>query len=56
MQVIPAIDLRGGACVQLVGGSYADERVRIADRGLREGILALMMAADGHIAHNQVRS
>lgn len=31
MQVIPAIDLRGGACVQLVGGSYADERVRIAD-------------------------
>jgi phosphoribosylformimino-5-aminoimidazole carboxamide ribotide isomerase len=31
MQVIPAIDLREGACVQLVGGSYADERIRIAD-------------------------
>ena len=31
MQVIPAIDLREGACVQLVGGSYADERVRVAD-------------------------
>src|SRR6476659_4264192 len=31
MQVIPAIDLRDGACVQLVGGSYADERVRIED-------------------------
>jgi phosphoribosylformimino-5-aminoimidazole carboxamide ribotide isomerase len=31
MQVIPAIDLRDGACVQLVGGSYADERLRIAD-------------------------
>jgi len=31
MQVIPAIDLRDGACVQLVGGSYADERVHIAD-------------------------
>jgi phosphoribosylformimino-5-aminoimidazole carboxamide ribotide isomerase len=31
MQVIPAIDLRDGACVQLVGGSYADERVRIPD-------------------------
>ena len=31
MQVIPAIDLRDGACVQLVGGSYANERVRIAD-------------------------
>ena len=31
MQVIPAIDVRDGACVQLVGGSYADERVRIAN-------------------------
>ncbi len=31
MQVIPAIDLRDGACVQLVGGSYENERVRIAD-------------------------
>ncbi|HJQ13034.1 MAG TPA: 1-(5-phosphoribosyl)-5-[(5-phosphoribosylamino)methylideneamino]imidazole-4-carboxamide isomerase [Gemmatimonadaceae bacterium] len=31
MQVIPAIDLRDGSCVQLVGGSYAAERVRIAD-------------------------
>lgn len=31
MQVIPAIDLRDGACVQLVGGSYAEERVRMAD-------------------------
>jgi phosphoribosylformimino-5-aminoimidazole carboxamide ribotide isomerase len=31
VQVIPAIDLRDGACVQLVGGSYADERVRLAD-------------------------
>jgi phosphoribosylformimino-5-aminoimidazole carboxamide ribotide isomerase len=28
---IPAVDLKGGACVQLVGGSFADERVRIAD-------------------------
>ena len=31
MQVIPAIDLRDGACVQLVGGSYDQERVRIED-------------------------
>lgn len=31
MIVIPAIDLREGACVQLVGGSYADERVRRDD-------------------------
>jgi phosphoribosylformimino-5-aminoimidazole carboxamide ribotide isomerase len=43
MQVIPAIDLRDGACVQLVGGSYADERVRIpnpkavADNWARRG-------------------
>jgi phosphoribosylformimino-5-aminoimidazole carboxamide ribotide isomerase len=29
MIVIPAVDLRDGACVQLVGGSYADERVRL---------------------------
>jgi phosphoribosylformimino-5-aminoimidazole carboxamide ribotide isomerase len=28
---IPAVDLRDGACVQLVGGSYADERVREPD-------------------------
>ncbi|MEO8798966.1 MAG: 1-(5-phosphoribosyl)-5-((5-phosphoribosylamino)methylideneamino)imidazole-4-carboxamide isomerase, partial [Polyangiaceae bacterium] len=28
MKVLPAIDLREGACVQLVGGSYDDERVR----------------------------
>lgn len=31
MQVIPAIDLRDGACVQLVGGSYSAERIRLTD-------------------------
>lgn len=31
MIAIPALDLRGGACVQLVGGSYAAERVRHDD-------------------------
>ncbi|ATB48509.1 HisA/HisF-related TIM barrel protein [Corallococcus macrosporus] len=31
MIAIPAIDLREGACVQLVGGSYAAERVRVDD-------------------------
>lgn len=31
MKVIPAIDLRDGACVQLVGGCYADERIRLPD-------------------------
>ncbi len=31
MMAIPAVDLRGGACVQLVGGSPDAERVRLAD-------------------------
>jgi phosphoribosylformimino-5-aminoimidazole carboxamide ribotide isomerase len=31
MIAIPAIDLREGACVQLVGGDYADERIRLDD-------------------------
>ena len=29
MIAIPAVDLRDGACVQLVGGSYSQERVRL---------------------------
>jgi phosphoribosylformimino-5-aminoimidazole carboxamide ribotide isomerase len=28
---MPAVDLRDGACVQLVGGSYQEERVRLDD-------------------------
>ena len=31
MLVLPAIDLRDGNCVQLVGGSYDAERVRLTD-------------------------
>ena len=31
MIAIPAVDLREGKCVQLVGGEYADERVRLDD-------------------------
>jgi phosphoribosylformimino-5-aminoimidazole carboxamide ribotide isomerase len=31
MIAIPAVDLRAGACVQLVGGSYEQERVRLDD-------------------------
>lgn len=31
MIVIPAIDLRDGCCVQLVGGSFANERIRLPD-------------------------
>ena len=31
MIVIPAVDLRGGRCVQLVGGSYEREMVSLDD-------------------------
>jgi len=31
MIAIPAVDLRGGGCVQLVGGSYDEERIRLED-------------------------
>jgi phosphoribosylformimino-5-aminoimidazole carboxamide ribotide isomerase len=31
MKALPAIDLREGACVQLVGGSYDAERVRLPE-------------------------
>jgi phosphoribosylformimino-5-aminoimidazole carboxamide ribotide isomerase len=31
MIAIPAVDLRGGQCVQLVGGDYEQERVRLED-------------------------
>jgi phosphoribosylformimino-5-aminoimidazole carboxamide ribotide isomerase len=31
MIAVPAVDLRDGACVQLVGGAYSDERVRRDD-------------------------
>ena len=31
MIAIPALDLRDGACVQLVGGRYDEERIRLAD-------------------------
>lgn len=31
MIAIPAVDVRDGACVQLVGGSYTEERVRLPD-------------------------
>ena len=31
MRVFPAIDLRGGACVQLVGGSPDAEKIRLPD-------------------------
>ncbi|WP_411279023.1 1-(5-phosphoribosyl)-5-[(5-phosphoribosylamino)methylideneamino]imidazole-4-carboxamide isomerase [Gemmatimonas sp.] len=33
MIAVPAVDLRSGKCVQLVGGDYDDERVRLDDPG-----------------------
>lgn len=48
---MPAIDLREGAVVQLVGGDYERERVRLADvhgvaRGFREAGLAWLHVVD----------
>ena len=37
LRVLPAVDLREGACVQLVGGDYDHERIRLKDP---EGIAA----------------
>jgi phosphoribosylformimino-5-aminoimidazole carboxamide ribotide isomerase len=61
MIVIPAIDLREGACVQLVGGRYEDERVRLDDpvavardwgaRGLRRLHVVDLDAATGRGAN-----
>jgi phosphoribosylformimino-5-aminoimidazole carboxamide ribotide isomerase len=58
MIAIPAVDVRGGACVQLVGGSYAKERVRLPDPvevarswtryGFRRIHLVDLDAATGH--------
>ncbi len=58
MIAIPAIDLRDGACVQLVGGSYAKERVRLdkpvavarrwAECGFQHLHLVDLDAATGH--------
>jgi phosphoribosylformimino-5-aminoimidazole carboxamide ribotide isomerase len=51
MIVMPAIDLREGACVQLVGGRYDDERVRLQDpvevaRGWRDDGLSRLHVVD----------
>jgi exopolyphosphatase/guanosine-5'-triphosphate,3'-diphosphate pyrophosphatase len=39
--------LAGCAILEAIRGRFPAERIRIADRGLREGILARMMRADG---------
>lgn len=64
MQVIPAIDLRDGACVQLVGGSYDDEKVRLDDpvavamdweaKGFRRLHLVDLDAATGNGSNREI--
>jgi phosphoribosylformimino-5-aminoimidazole carboxamide ribotide isomerase len=64
VKVLPALDLRGGACVQLVGGSYDDERVRLpdpvlvsrrwAEAGLTTQHVVDLDAATGHGDHRAV--
>jgi exopolyphosphatase / guanosine-5'-triphosphate,3'-diphosphate pyrophosphatase len=39
--------LAGCAILEAIRRAFPADRVRIADRGLREGILMQMMAADG---------
>jgi phosphoribosylformimino-5-aminoimidazole carboxamide ribotide isomerase len=64
VKVLPAIDLRDGACVQLVGGRYEDERVRLpdpvrvsrrwADAGLSEQHIVDLDAATGRGSNRAV--
>jgi exopolyphosphatase / guanosine-5'-triphosphate,3'-diphosphate pyrophosphatase len=41
--------LAGCAILEEIRAAFPDLRIRVADRGLREGILAHLMKADGHL-------
>jgi exopolyphosphatase / guanosine-5'-triphosphate,3'-diphosphate pyrophosphatase len=41
--------LAGCAILDEIRAAFPDQRIRVADRGLREGILSQMMKADGHL-------
>lgn len=41
--------LAGCAILDEIRAAFPDKRIRVADRGLREGILSQLMKADGHI-------
>jgi exopolyphosphatase / guanosine-5'-triphosphate,3'-diphosphate pyrophosphatase len=43
--------LAGCAILEEIRASFPALRIRVADRGLREGILAQLMKADGHLGH-----
>ena len=41
--------LAGCAILEEIRRAFPDKRIRVADRGLREGILSQLMKADGHV-------
>ena len=41
--------LAGCAILEEIRAAFPSKRIRVADRGLREGILASLMRADGHV-------
>ena len=41
--------LAGCAILDEIRAAFPDKRIRVADRGLREGILSQLMKADGHV-------
>lgn len=47
--------LAGCAILEAIRRAFPSQRVRIADRGLREGILVQLMSADGVWRHDPVR-
>jgi exopolyphosphatase / guanosine-5'-triphosphate,3'-diphosphate pyrophosphatase len=42
--------LAGCAIMEEIRQAFPAKRIRVADRGLREGILASLMRADGHLS------
>jgi exopolyphosphatase / guanosine-5'-triphosphate,3'-diphosphate pyrophosphatase len=45
--------LAGCAILDEIRAAFPDKRIRVADRGLREGILSHLMKADGHVGRRQ---
>jgi exopolyphosphatase / guanosine-5'-triphosphate,3'-diphosphate pyrophosphatase len=45
--------LAGCAILDEIRAAFPNKRIRVADRGLREGILSHLMKADGHVGRRQ---
>jgi exopolyphosphatase / guanosine-5'-triphosphate,3'-diphosphate pyrophosphatase len=45
--------LAGCAILDEIRAAFPEKRIRVADRGLREGILSHLMKADGHVGRRQ---